>query len=197
MKEAIIRTMRNVYFICKENLTKEKLSLQELLLQQDYKQIEMLKFEENIHYTHHECVDFIQAIQTVNKDKVLGKNKSSKFYGPEIDESTDYNTSQNLMRYIRAVVEVKVVSNFLSIEQSNVLFTSVRSIKSIGNIESLNIKGLQTSGLLSVVGCKSGLVSLFKKENPFIISEHCATQTCSSVWSSSKQCFLFSQISKK
>lgn len=103
-----------------------------------------------------------------------------KFYGLEIDESTstDYNTSQNLMRYIRAVVEVKVVSNFLSTEQSNVLFTSVRSIKSIGNMESLNIKGLQTSGLLSVemVGCKSGLISLFKKENPFIISEHCAAQ---------------------
>jgi len=182
MKDAIVSTMKNVYFICKENIAKEKLlSLQELNILQGCTQVQLLKTEDRLRYTHHESVDdFICAIKTVIENDVFSKIKAAEFYSLETDESTDSSNCQNLMIYIRAVVEGKVVSHFLKLVQLNEGGTAEKIYTKV--VEVLNEKGLPISSLIALstdrastmIGCRGGLVTLCKNENPFIISEHCA-----------------------
>lgn len=91
MKNAIISTMRNVYYICKENIALGKLeSLQELLLQQGCSQLQSLKSGDNMKYTHHSYIDkVIYFLKTVIETAILKNVNTAKFYGLEIDESTN------------------------------------------------------------------------------------------------------------
>ena len=49
LKISIISTMKNVYFICKDNIALEKMEfLQELLIQEGYSQLQNLKSDKNL-----------------------------------------------------------------------------------------------------------------------------------------------------
>ena len=67
---------------------------------------------------HHEYIDdFICSLKIVIEAGILQRVKTAKFYGLEINESTNIGNCQNLMLYIWSVIEGKVFSSFLNLMQ--------------------------------------------------------------------------------
>ncbi|XP_070579085.1 zinc finger protein 862-like [Ptychodera flava] len=181
VKDAVVATMRNVYFIAKEDLPKTKVkSVTELCDVQGCKSLDVLRQDDRVTYMHSASTDeFIDCIADIVERNVIGRMKAAKFYSLELDESTDIAVCQNLMIYIRGVVDGKVESHFLSVSMltratSEQLHLEVKGILSKKGLSLSNLISLGTDGASTMTGSRQGLTTRFKKDNPFILSQHCA-----------------------
>ena len=118
-------------------------------------------------------------MKAVIDNNLQRKLKKSKFYGLELDESTDISVSQNLMIYIRGVVDGYVETHFLSVKQlrgctAEDIFESTKAVMKDKGISVSNLISLGTDGASVMRGSKSGVVKRFQEENPFLLAEHCA-----------------------
>ncbi|XP_070573021.1 zinc finger protein 862-like [Ptychodera flava] len=181
VREAIVATMRSVYFVAKEDMAKAKVkAVVDFCDLQGVKSFAALRQDDRVTYMHSTSTnDFIDCISEVIEKDVIGKMKSAKFYSLELDESTDVSVSQNLMIYIRGVVDGKIESHFLSVSPlsnatSEQLYLDVKDILKEKGLLLSNLISLGTDGASVMTGKRQGLTTRFKKDNPFILSQHCA-----------------------
>nr|XP_006813847.1 PREDICTED: zinc finger protein 862-like [Saccoglossus kowalevskii] len=170
VKEAIVAAMRSVYFVAKEDIAKRK----------GCKSLEILRHSDRVCYTHSTSVDdFLECIAEVVENEIIRKMKSAKFYSLELDESTDIGICQNLMIYIRGVVDGKIESHFLSVSMlssatAEALYEEVKHVIDDKGLLLSNLISLGTDGASVMTGQRKGLTTRFKEDNPFILSQHCA-----------------------
>lgn len=83
---------------------------------QGCKALDILNQDQRITYTSHKsCDDFLNSIAEVIETNILDRIRGTKFYSLIFDESTDSSVTQNLIVYVRAVVDGKVESHFLAL----------------------------------------------------------------------------------
>ncbi|KAK6178208.1 hypothetical protein SNE40_013018 [Patella caerulea] len=195
IKTGIISIMKNVYWLIKEEMPKDKLdSLNKLLIDQGFESLNILGSNTNnlnkdsneqsglkLSYTSHNSVDdmirvFADIIETDN----LSKIKGSKFYSLIFDESTDTSNIQNLIIYIRFVTNGIVRTKFLAIKELDEGCTAAEIYKLLKHtleekdLNQNNLISLGTDGASTMVGSKTGVTTRFKLDNPLILSFHCA-----------------------
>ena len=141
----------------------------------------MLSKNDRVTYTSHDSHDgFITVLSDIIEKDLLFKVKSAKFYALELDESTDVGVCQNLMIYVRAVIDGRVESHFLTLKRLNhgataeEIYNAVLEVLEKKDLNLNSLIGIGTDGASVMCGKKSGLVTRLKEANPFIQNQHCA-----------------------
>lgn len=149
-------------------------------LLQGCKAFKILNVDQRATYSSHNSVDdFIEAISYILEENTI-KDCNQKCYALTCDESTDFSVTQNLIIYIRFIANGKIENHFLSLEElegcdSVSIFNKLKSVLLEKDLPSNGLLILGTDGASVMTGCKSGVVTRFKDENPFTLSIHCGS----------------------
>ena len=141
----------------------------------------MLSHDQRLQYTSHDSFsDFMEALSKVVEEENLRKFRNAKYYALLFDESTDISVCQNLIVYIRAVIDGRVQTHFLTLSNldgctAEAIYERPTSIVENKGLDRYCLIALGTDGASTMVGKRSGVTTRFKNVNPFILSTHCAS----------------------
>ena len=113
------------------------------------------------------------------KMQVTDQIRLSPFFSIQLDESTDVSNLSQLLVYARYICDNQIKEEFLFCK---VLTTTTKAIDVMSMVSEFFVEekiswdkliGVCTDGAPSMLGSKSGFVSLVKRKNPEIIATHC------------------------
>ena len=136
-------------------------------------------------YKGHRTVQELQACGAkVCQERIRQRLKESQFVGIMLDESLDICVQKKLVIVCKLVIDGKPLLQFgTNIEVQNgkadTIVTALRTFLDEMKIPVGKVVGLGTDGASVMLGCKNGVVTVFKRLNPSLISVWCCAHRLS------------------
>lgn len=113
------------------------------------------------------------------RDQVVEGIKSSPWFAVQCDESTDVANCCQLLVFARYIYEDNIKEELLFVKDLKTTAKASDVMAAFTNffdtykILWIKLIGVCTDGAPSMIGCRSGFVTLLKEKNPAILSTHC------------------------
>ena len=133
----------------------------------------------NTKYTSPEAViDMQQALNKVVDEELIDDLRHSLYFSCMLDESTDRSTEKTLMLYVRYIKQHISVTRFLSVVElsggtADYIFEAVKQVFVAYELDFTKCISVSTDGASVMTGIRSRVTTLFKQQNPFIVTSHC------------------------
>lgn len=186
-EEAIVALMRNVYYLAKKEDASHSLrDLNELVKLQGVSVLKSLQVDKHTTYEHWDSIqDLHEALSEVISEKLYNQLKAADYMSIMIDESTDISVDQNLMVYIRFVLQGVAKTAYFQLAKlpgaataeniTNQLIElfEKEDIQITDNSTKPVLVAIATDGAATMVGKNSGTVKRLRDHVPHLISVHC------------------------
>ena len=181
-EEALIKAMTVSFWMAKEDLAIDKFeSLLNLLEYLETPALENLKTGQKVTYkSDKSCVEFIEALSSTIRHKIMGKIESSPFVSILCDESTDIGVKKKLSVYVKVVdpdtfqpETLYVCNEEIEGGTGKVIYEKLKSIPGLKEIPREKITGLGTDGAKVMTGLGTGLTGFMIRDNPMLVNYHC------------------------
>ena len=100
------------------------------------------------------------------------------YFSLMIDESTDIETTQTLIIYIRLVNKGEIITRFLELVKlpggtADHILGTLLDVMSTRNLPMEKLLGMATDGASVMMGVRCGVTTRMKERNPFMLTTHC------------------------
>ncbi|MCO5556716.1 hypothetical protein L7F22_010267 [Adiantum nelumboides] len=124
------------------------------------------------------CAMFVQYISEVILKSHVSRINMSPFFSLMLDESTDIGNKQNLIVYVSYLEQCEPVTKFLGLIElengtSACMYETCMDFLSKYGLDISKMICFGSDGASSMVGCRNGLSTRLKRENPFMTNIHC------------------------
>jgi len=169
------------YFILRNNFPFDGFKdVSELIFEVINQYFACQKMQKVPYQTYYGFTEYMHAINKVLEEDTLGPIKASPFLSIMADESVDISKKQNLLIYARFLdtKTMKFETKFLKLVEVEdktgmKIFDSIIDYLEINQIDCSKIICFGSDGASNMTGDHIGVISYFKKMNPWAISIHC------------------------
>ncbi|MCO5554722.1 hypothetical protein L7F22_008256 [Adiantum nelumboides] len=123
------------------------------------------------------CAMFVQYISEAILKSQVSRIKMSPFFSLMLDDSTDIGNKQNLIVYVSYLEQCEPVTKFLGLIElengtSACMYETCMDFLSKYGLDISKMICFGSDGASSMVGCRNGLSTRLKRENPFMTNIH-------------------------
>ena len=125
---------------------------------------------------YHDTVQ--EALAMVVDEELATMVDNCCYFSLMIDESTDIETTQTLIIYIRLVNKGEIITRFLELVKlpggtADHILGTLLDVMNTRNLPMEKLLGMATDGASVMMGVRCGVTTRMKERNPFMLTTHC------------------------
>ena len=181
-RKAMIRAMRCMYWLCKEEVahTTKFSSLQDLAISLGATYLKDLDLGRNAHYTSKRFMEeAVSALAETVRNKIFEDLRRSPFFSLMADETTDVAVIKEVIvyaRYLNSNREIQTAFIGMVEVKEGTASAIMAALEKVCNNCGVNLKKLVafgSDGASVMIGRHRGVTALLKAEVPWLLANHC------------------------